>query len=59
MTDTNKSIVITWPKDEYLSEEDEALYDAYAAYRVDAEAGGARRVFLTFESWLLNREETA
>jgi len=45
-----------WPKDEYLSEADEALYDAYAAYRVDADASNARRVFLTFESWLSNRE---
>jgi len=56
MTDTDKSIVITWPKDEYLSEADHRLYDAYAAYRVDAEGSGARRVFLTFESWLINRE---
>ena len=40
------------------SEADEALYDAYAAYRVDADATGARKVFGSFESWLENREAT-
>jgi hypothetical protein len=47
-------IVITWPEDEYLSEADEASYNAYAAYRVDADARGARRVFATFEAWIAN-----